>query len=271
MRHQKGLLRYFGGKVRLASWVASHLPPHDRYIEPFGGGAAVLLAKDRSPLEVYNDLDGDVVNLFRVLRCEVSAQRLGRAVALTPFSRLEFEAAFEIADDPVERARRLLARSCMGHGAQAVIGATTSFRNAPHRHPHQALDWARFPIRLAWVAERLRGVLVEQRDAAYVIERFATSTSVTYLDPPYPLEAIKNSRKRYNFTMTRNAHEELALLANRCAGAVVVSGYSIPWYEDLYRGWERVEKRATTHSGAHRTEVLWIRRPHLRPFGSQLT
>ncbi|MFV0336518.1 MAG: DNA adenine methylase, partial [Tropicimonas sp.] len=109
------LVRYHGGKVRIAEKIIGLFPSHESYIEPFGGGGAVLLAKPRARLEVYNDLDGDMVALFRTLRDE--PQKLAEAVALTPFAREEHEIAYQKPETDVERARRVLVRSHFGHGS----------------------------------------------------------------------------------------------------------------------------------------------------------
>src|SRR4051812_1578874 len=110
------VLRYHGGKWRIAPWIIEHFPPHLMYVEPFAGAASVLLRKPRVDFEVYNDLDTDVVNVFRVLRDPAAASQLAEQLSLTPWSRREFEVSYEISDDPVERARRTLIRSFMGHG-----------------------------------------------------------------------------------------------------------------------------------------------------------
>lgn len=107
-------LRYFGGKWRLAPWIISHFPEHTCYVEPFAGGASVLLRKPESKVEVLNDLDGEVVNFWRVLREQTEA--FIRAVELTPFSREEASLAYQVADDPLERARRLFIRSWQQRG-----------------------------------------------------------------------------------------------------------------------------------------------------------
>ena len=96
-------IRYHGGKFRLAAWIIEKMPEHTCYVEPFGGAAGVLLQKPRSYAEVYNDLDGEVVNLFRVLRDPEMNQRLRDACILTPYSREEFCAAREAVTEPVER------------------------------------------------------------------------------------------------------------------------------------------------------------------------
>lgn len=120
MPPQRPILRYHGGKWLLAPWIIQHLAPHHTYIEPFGGAASVLLRKARSYAEVYNDLDGDVVNLFRVARDR--GEELRQALALTPFAREEFEASYAETSDPLERARRMVVRSFQGFGSAAASG-----------------------------------------------------------------------------------------------------------------------------------------------------
>lgn len=126
IRHS--VIRYHGGKFRLAAWVIAHMPAHTCYTEPFGGAAGVLIQKPRSYAEVYNDLDGEVVNLFRVLRDPELCLRLQEACYLTPYSRDEFSAAKAPATEPVERARRMVVRVCMGFGSAAGAGRNSGFR-----------------------------------------------------------------------------------------------------------------------------------------------
>src|SRR3990167_11343170 len=100
------VMRYHGGKWRLAPWVIEHFPEHRVYTEAFGGGASVLMRKPRSYAEVYNDLDGEIVNVFRVLRDPSQARELERLLRLTPFARSEFETSYITDGDPLEQARR---------------------------------------------------------------------------------------------------------------------------------------------------------------------
>jgi len=270
MAGSNGLIRYFGGKVKIAPWIVAHLPPHRVYVEPFGGGAAVLLAKPRARVEVYNDLDDGLVNLFRVLRHPTQGEQLLRLVRLTPYARKEFEAAYEPTDDPVERARRLLVRSHLGHGGEATNGRRTGFRRASHRKEarstHPALDWPRYPARLARLIARLAGVVVEHRPAIEVMAYYDAPDTATYLDPPYLVELLQNPYDRlYNHPLAPLGHEDLAAAASRCAGTVLVSGYHSPLYDRLYAGWQRHERRAVTTGGGRRTEVLWI-----KPAGHQI-
>lgn len=108
---------YHGSKFRLAPWIISHFPEHKNYVEPFGGGGAVMLRKHPSYHEVYNDLKDEVVNVFRVLRDPDQAQELKRKIELTPFSCTEFERSYEAnGDGPVEKARKTIVRSFMVWG-----------------------------------------------------------------------------------------------------------------------------------------------------------
>lgn len=124
----KPVLRYHGGKWRLASWIISHFPAHRVYVEPFGGAASVLMQKPRSYAEVYNDLDGEIVNVFRVLQCPEKRARLCEMLHFTPYARAEFMLAWEPTDDPVEAARRVIIRAQMGFGSAGATRGTTGFR-----------------------------------------------------------------------------------------------------------------------------------------------
>ena len=160
------VLRYHGGKFRLAPWVIKHFPPHRCYVEPFGGAAGVLVQKDRAYAEVYNDLDGDIVNLFRVLQNPESRSGLVERLVLTPYSREEFELSWETTGDPVERARRTVIRAQMGFGSAGATKGVTGFRIDTKRQYGTAQSlWAEYPESIAEVGQRLSGVLIENRPA----------------------------------------------------------------------------------------------------------
>ena len=105
------ILKYPGGKWRIAQWIISHFPPHKVYCEPFFGSGAVFFTKSPCRIETINDIDGDVVNLFRV--CRDSPEELARVLELTPWSREEFLSCREKSADPVEQARRTVVRSVL--------------------------------------------------------------------------------------------------------------------------------------------------------------
>ena len=258
------LVRWHGGKFRLAPWILSLIPPHRTYVEPFGGGGSVLLRKARSYAEVYNDLDGEIVNLFQVARDH--GEELRRRIALTPFARTEFEASRNLPTDPIEQARLLVVRSHMGVGGNAATTkgsrsgrVSTGFRSkAVLRSTHPAMDWARLPESLDAVIERLQGVVIEKRDAFEIIEKMDGRETVFYVDPPYLTSTRDDARPDYRHELTEADHIRLAALLKSLRGGVLLSGYASSLYEELYQGWHRVETPALADGGRPRTEVLWM-------------
>lgn len=252
------MLRWHGGKWRLAKWIQSWFPPHQVYVEPFCGAANVLLRKPRSYAEYLNDLDGDLINFFRVLQEESRAARLIHLLAVTPFARAEFQRAYEHSDDPVERARRLCIRSFMGFSsASANSERQTGFRSRSFRaHTGPAMDWRNYPDSLREVVERLRGVTIESQPALQVIKRLDTPKTLFYVDPPYP-EATRTHYGAYRFEMSDAEHQALATCLDACRGYTIVSGYRCELYERLYAEWHCEEQRAMSDHG-WRTECLWL-------------
>ncbi|KAA0473361.1 DNA adenine methylase [Klebsiella variicola] len=257
-------IRYHGGKFRLASWIISHFPEHRCYVEPFGGGASVLLKKEASEAEVYNDLDGDVVNLFRVLRNPETAQQLVDACALTPYSRDEFNCAYEDSESRVEQARRLIVRATMGFGSAGATKGKTGFRLDTKRNSATAQRiWARQPDNLAAVASRFAGVLIENRSAIQCMRDHDTVSTLHFVDPPYVhdtrVETAKNSA--YRFEMTNEEHMELLNVLKELRGAVIVCGYNSDLYNNALSGWKQVTRTTAANGFAgsvQRTECLWL-------------
>lgn len=226
------VLRYFGGKYRLAPWIVSHLPPHRVYVEPFGGAASVLLRKPRSYAEVYNDLDGEIVNVFRVLQDASGAVELERRIRLTPYARAEFELAYQDTDEPIERARRTIVKAFMGFGSNAIhvagprgrgfntrvssqpipgMGNTTFRANSNQSGTAPAADWVHYPAALSAFTGRLQGVVIENRDALDVIQRFNRTDTLHYVDPPYLHSTRANARRdRYRHELMDDQHRKLA-------------------------------------------------------------
>lgn len=257
--------RYHGSKFRLAPWINQHLPAHRIYVEPFGGAAGVLLNKPRSYAEVYNDLDGDVVNFFRVLQNPVDRNRLVEACVLTPYARAEFEQAWESASDPVERARRLLIRAQMGFGSAGATKSSTGFRiDSQRAHGTAQQLWARFPAGIAAIADRFSEVLVENRSAIEVIRQHDSAETLHYLDPPY----VHSTRVMqagtagyYRHEMTEGDHLQLLDAIQSLQGMVVISGYRSELYDTRLSAWRRLETRSRIAAGrgcALRTECIWI-------------
>lgn len=264
------VLRWHGGKWRLAPWIISHFPPHRVYVEPFGGAASVLLRKPKAYAEVYNDLDDEVVTLFRVLRDPAAAVQLLESLRRTPFARTEFKAAYEMAEEPVERARRLIVRSFMGFGSNShacvASGAgSTGFRSNAHRNgTTPARDWANYPTALEVLVERLTGVFVENRPALEVMSQHDRSDTLHYVDPPYLPEtrgiarAGGGMRALYRHDLTVAQHEDLLRHLREMHGMVVLSGYPAPLYDEVLPDWRRVQIASFADGARPRTEVLWI-------------
>jgi DNA adenine methylase len=249
------VLRWHGGKWRLAPWIISHFPPHRVYVEPFGGGGSVLLRKPRCNTEIYNDRDGDVVNLFRVIREQLDDLR--RALALTPYARDEYAALYAASDDPVERARALVARSFMGmnsKGAFEKSGFDT--RVNPDSFVARLRSLVQVPDELAAVAARMMHVIIENDDATKLIQRHDRPDCLFYLDPPYVMAT--RSGAYYRHEMSDSDHLALLRVAQTLSGMVVVSGYRSMLYDHQLAGWSRFEIDARTDGSAERTEVLWL-------------
>jgi DNA adenine methylase len=255
------LLRYHGGKWRIGKWILSHFPDHKVYVEPFGGGASVLLQKPRAKAEIYNDLDSDVVNLFRVLRDEEQSRQLVSRLSLTPFARGEFEDSLQESDTEhsVERARKLIVRSFMGFSTSGFrSGIPTGFRNRSFRGLGGApsYDWKNYPDALLKIIERLRGVCIEQKDALELIPLLDTPDTLFYVDPPY-LETTRVYLESYKHELGKNGHEKLSEILHNLKGMVVLSGYRSDLYDDLYADWLCKEKKISCEGGS-RLECLWL-------------
>jgi DNA adenine methylase len=251
---------YYGGKTTLAPKIASLLPPHEHYVEPFAGSLAVLLAKKPSRAETVNDLDGDLMTFWRVLRDR--PDDLERVCALTPHSRAEFDASADLTEcDDLERARRVYVRLNQSRSHSMKATGWRTIKNATGRHT--IVDHMRsYERRIPAAAERLRDVTLDARDALDVIRDYGTEPTVCiYADPPY----VGSTRAtNYGHEMTDDdQHEAFAQACHDAKASVVISGYDSPLYDRLFDGWHRYELKApTTLSGdTDRVEVLWSNRP----------
>ncbi|MEV4474681.1 DNA adenine methylase [Nonomuraea sp. NPDC049504] len=254
---------YYGAKSRLAPWILSFVPDHITYVEPFVGSGAVLLAKPPSRTEVINDLNGDVVNFWRVLRDR--HDELVARLQLTPYARDEYlfcrDSEHGHADE-IERARRFFTRCALAYNASTTrVGFSTS---GPRRRGKAATFVRRVDERLAAVAERLRGVEVENMDALDLIKRWRDPEAVLYLDPPY-LNDARASKGNYATDNGAVAfHEHLIETLIDHPATVLLSGYAAAGspYERLR--WMRHETSVTAHvsnrTGARRVECLWVNR-----------
>lgn len=260
------LLRWHGGKWLQAPWIIRHFPAHRVYVEPFGGAWSVGFRKPRSYAEIWNDLDGELVNLFRVLQDPARAARLVEAISLTPFARMEFNDAYSPCRNSVERARRLLVRSFMGHGSDGASGIyRTGFRAASNRSgTTPAHDWANYPPALVAIIERVRGVVIESRPAIQIMQRHDAPDALHFVDPPYLHETRARANRRpdnggvYRHEMSEEQHLEMLDVLRELSGMVVLCGYPSDLYDQALPDWRRIERRALADGALERTEVLWL-------------
>jgi len=251
-------LRYYGGKWRIAPWIVRHFPAHKNYVELCGGAASVLLHKPRSPVETYNDIDGDVVNFFRVLRDQTD--ELMRRLRLTPWSRVEYQLSSEPTDDPIEAARRFFVLSW-----QSIHGATQHTRSGwqvqKHADDRRTIAAHGFMNmdHLYEVAERFKSVQLECKDALGVAKRYDNSDTLHYFDPPYAPE-VRARCDRYKHEVDQDYHIAAAEVLRECQGYVVVSGMPCNLYTELYdeHGWRRAETMARANHGRTYIEALWL-------------
>ncbi len=257
---------YYGAKQRMATKIIASLPPHNAWVEAFCGSAAITLAKPAAPIEVINDLDGNVTNVFEQLRTNPEA--LCKAVALTPYSRQEFEAARNgtPSQDPLERARQFLVATMMTVNSTIATKSSCGFSYsqsfARGGMEARVSRWFNLPERLVHVAERLRTIRIEKRDARDLVRLFADRpATLMYLDPPYFV------KRRHGYTIDAKDepfHRDLLKLCSRSKAMILISGYRNKVYDSILtkkNGWYRTtidtHTRDTTGKDYARTEILW--------------
>lgn len=254
---------WYGGKYSHLEWLLPLLPSCHHYCEPFGGSAAVLLNRAPSPVETFNDIDGEVVNFFRVLRDHT--ERLLKAIALTPFSREEFFFACsphkgKISD--IERARLFFVRARQvrtGLAQTASIGRWANCKNTTRSGMSGVVSrWLGSVETLPEIAARLLMAQIENRPAIDVIGLYDERDTLFYCDPPYP-HGSRGDDKAYGYEMTDEAHKELALILHKIKGRAGISGYQCDLMDELYKDFKRYDAPLKTcHSVKKpRREALW--------------
>ncbi len=254
---------WYGGKYSHLDWLLPLLPTAEHYCEPFGGSAAVLINREPSPVETYNDLDSEVVNFFRVLREQ--KDELLESIGLTPFSREEFELAIQEIDEQVsdlERARRFFIRArqvrtglaqtaSSGRWAHCVLTSRAGMAGAVSR-------WLGSIEGLSEIVQRLLRVQIENAPAIEVIKRYDSPETLFYCDPPYPHEARGDSNA-YGYEMSDDDHRQLAKTLRGVKGKVAISSYKCDLMSELYGDWNCIVAPAKhAHSIKKlRTEALW--------------
>jgi DNA adenine methylase len=255
---------WYGGKFNHLDWLLPLLPAAHHYCEPFAGSAAVLLNRVPAPVETYNDIDGEVVNFFRVLR--EWPEELARMIALTPFSREEFCRA--ILDpssdlDGMERARRFYVRARQartGLAQTATLGRWANCRDTSRSGMSGVISrWLSGVEALPEIALRLLRVQIENRPAVDVIRLYDSESTLFYCDPPY-LHDTRGDAKAYAFEMTKEQHIHLAEVLHECKGKVALSGYRNSLMDKLYKDWRRFDATPKQCHSIKKTrqECLWM-------------
>jgi DNA adenine methylase len=249
----RSVLKYPGAKNRIADWICGYIPKHDVYLEPFAGSLAVLFNKEPCHIETVGDLHDEVVNYFRVMRDR--RDELQRLIELTPYSRKEYELAYEETDDDVERARRFCVRCWMGFGCSNLY--RNGFKSGQQSSsPNPARAWSKLPEVMAEASKRLKNVQIECIPALELIRRYDTKDVFMYVDPTY----LHGTRKNYlyKYEMGNDEHEELLKTLIRHPGRILLSGYENDMYNDYLFGWNKAYKNTRAEKGLARTEVLWM-------------
>lgn len=251
------VLKYPGAKWNLASWIISHMPPHESYLEPYFGSGAVFFNKEPARIETINDIDGEIVNFFRV--CREQPEELAKAINLTPWAREELKESREVADDPVERARRTAVGCYMTFGSR-LNKKTWRYTSGVQKNggPDSAKLWGYVPDLVIQVAKRLKDAQIESRPAVDLIRGFDGPEVLIYLDPPYVKETRTLNGDQYRYEMDDHDHEELLQAISNHSGKIILSGYDNTLYNDYLGGWEKRSIKSKIERGGTRTEILWM-------------
>jgi DNA adenine methylase len=256
----KSPMVYFGAKGTVAEEIIASFPDHDGYIEPFGGSLAVLLAKPIESMEVVNDLDGDLMTFWRVLRDDTEA--FIHACQLTPHSRAEMEMASDRSGlSDIEKARRVWVRLTQGRTGTLRKTGWRFYLDPNGTSSSFAKYMQAYKERLAPAAERLMNVSLECRPAIEVIAAYgAVERNLLYIDPPY-LSRTRNSVGYQHEMGDEKDHIELLEALRATSSAVVLSGYDDPLYNEMLTGWFKQSIRSRSQSGRQTVEVIWQNRP----------
>lgn len=256
----RSVLKYPGSKWNIARQIVSLIPEHHSYVEPYFGSGAVLFNKPVSEIETINDLDSDVINLFRCIRKD--SERLARLIMTTPFSRQVYDSQFKDLEQTLyisdfERAAGFLIRCWQGHGFR-TNGRKVGWKNdVQGREKMYALwNWYRLPEWIIDIAERLRKVQIENRPALEVIKRFDYKNVFMCIDPPYLLGT--RTGKQYLHEMADSDHEELLKEILHSRAKIMISGYESDMYNDYLKEWEKVYFNSCAEHGKPRQEVVWL-------------
>ena len=257
------VFRYPGSKWLLGPWIISHFPKrHETFVELFFGSGGVFFQKAPSRSEYVNDLDGEIVRFFRVLR--ERGVELAELLAETPYSREEYVSAFDESEDELENARRFLIRHQMSVAGNGGARYRSGWRHNGPSNSHGGVvgQWRKRPEIVMACSSRLLEAQIEQMDARYLVPRLDDTETLFYADPPY-LNGTRSrpgkSGKLYRQEMmSPEAHLQLLDALDEARGMVVLSGYPSDLYDERLSHWARYEKLAYGEQAAQRTEVIWV-------------
>ena len=232
-----GPLAYVGGKNRLAKKIIKLFPRHKTYAEPFAGGAQVFFRKEPSQVEVLNDLDGEIVNFFRV--CQWHHQELVRYLRYCLVSRKLYE-ILQVQDPrhltDVQRAGRFLYLQKNSFGG--LVLKQNYHYTVTSTHNYNA---AAMPQLIERTSERLQRTQIENLPYEQVLARYDRATTLFYLDPPYW------GRKLYRFNFTEEDFMQLRDRLSRIQGKFVLSLNDVPEVRQLFRAFT-VRSLKTTYT-----------------------
>ena len=261
------LMRFHGSKFRKGEWTVRHFWKSKIYVDTNGGALGVLGFKPRSYAEIVNDLDKEIVNLYRVVRNPDECLNLIHLLTLTPFAREEFDLALIPSGDPVEQARRTITKSMLGFSSDAVTrGYRTGFRTGNFKSGRYcAADWASFPPSLRFWLQRLQGVVIENMDMFELIPSKDSPDTLFYVDPPY-LHSTRHRQGKhhgYRHELAEAQHIQLAGVLHSIEGKAVIAHYRCPLYDEMYSDWHREDAVSYAQSGggkgsSRRIESIWM-------------
>lgn len=255
------VLKWPGSKWSIANEIIEIMPKHNIYLEPFFGSGAVFFSKKPCNTEILNDLDGEIVNLFKAIRDD--SEKLSLAIEFTPYSREEYQESYKRNEkdlEPIEKARQFLVRCNMARAgmqyyssswrhAGPILGAKTKQRVTG--------EWNKVPERILKASKRLKDAEIENKNAFDLITKYNREDCLIYVDPPYLLSTRR--QRYYNIEMTEDdEHIKLLELLKKHLGPVIVSGYDSDLYQDILSGWNKKYIRTNAEQGKQRIEVLWF-------------
>lgn len=249
------IIKYPGSKWNIANWIIDNIPKHHTYLEPYFGSGAVFFTKRPSDIETINDKDELIYSLFKTVRD--NPEELVNLIALTPFSRKEYDESFNDGQfTEVERLRRFLIQCWQGHGFRTT-GTKVGWKNdvQGREQMYAAYNWYRLPEWIMQIVDRLKQCQIENQPAIKLIKRYNYPNVFIYADPTYLLST--RTAKQYKYEMTEEEHEELLTTLLDHKGSIMISGYKSDMYNEYLKGWNKKKKKTTAEYGLKRVEYIW--------------